>query len=301
MADRLWKSEKKKQKKKRNPSPTLKRVETGAAQNQNNTVTGLPLYILFGKKAEGSMTLEAAVVLPLFLFFVLTLGGFTEMIRLHGNIQFAVWNTGREVALYEYVVEDNWNTNVVSMISSLYLKNRIVEQLGEEYLENSPIAGGKAGIYVAAVKKNEMLEITVWYQVKPAGLADAFGKIRMKNVCRIRLWTGYAVSADELPAEIVYVTDTGTVYHRERDCTHLTLAIEEISAGEKAYCTNQWGRKYAACEKCVRGKEPDTVLITREGICFHYSRTCAGLKRTVCAMEYEEAVKKYRECSRCGK
>ena len=75
------------------------------------------------------------------------------MIRLHGNIQFAVWNTGREVALYEYAVEDNWNTNVVSMISSLYLKNRIVEQLGEEYLENSPIAGGKAGVYVAAVEK----------------------------------------------------------------------------------------------------------------------------------------------------
>ena len=55
MADRLWKSEKKKQKKKRNPSPTLKRVETGAAQNQNNTVTGLPLYILFGKRARAAV------------------------------------------------------------------------------------------------------------------------------------------------------------------------------------------------------------------------------------------------------
>ena len=38
---------------------------------------------------EGSMTIEAALVLPLFCLFLMTMGSAMEMIRLHNNLEVA--------------------------------------------------------------------------------------------------------------------------------------------------------------------------------------------------------------------
>ena len=45
---------------------------------------------------RGSMTVEAALVLPLFCFFVISMGNAIEIIRLHGNLEVALWNAGRQ-------------------------------------------------------------------------------------------------------------------------------------------------------------------------------------------------------------
>ena len=44
---------------------------------------------------RGSMTVEAALVLPLFCLFVISMGNAIEIIRLHGNLEVALWNAGR--------------------------------------------------------------------------------------------------------------------------------------------------------------------------------------------------------------
>ena len=49
---------------------------------------------------KGSMTVEAAVVLPLFLFFFISLSSSVEMIRLHGNISLALMETGNKISYY---------------------------------------------------------------------------------------------------------------------------------------------------------------------------------------------------------
>ena len=49
---------------------------------------------------RGSMTVEAAVVVPLLILFVLHLGSCMEMLRLHGKLEYALWQTGRELAVY---------------------------------------------------------------------------------------------------------------------------------------------------------------------------------------------------------
>ena len=49
---------------------------------------------------RGSMTVEAALVLPLFCFFVISMGNAIEIIRLHGNLEVALWNAGRQICVY---------------------------------------------------------------------------------------------------------------------------------------------------------------------------------------------------------
>ena len=66
------------------------------------SIEGISLFASRKKtvKASGSMTVEAAVVLPLFLFFFLNLGSAMEMIRLHSNLQLALLQVGNRLSVY---------------------------------------------------------------------------------------------------------------------------------------------------------------------------------------------------------
>ena len=63
-------------------------------------IKGISLFISKKEKVPASMTVEAAIVLPLFLFFFLNLMSSIEMIRLHGNLQLALWETGNRMTVY---------------------------------------------------------------------------------------------------------------------------------------------------------------------------------------------------------
>ena len=52
------------------------------------------------KKVQAGMTVEAAIVLPVCLLFLMNLGYAVEMIRLHNNLQFALWDVGGRTAVY---------------------------------------------------------------------------------------------------------------------------------------------------------------------------------------------------------
>jgi len=60
----------------------------------------LPFIKRIFKFCPASMTMEAAVVLPLFFFFFLDLTSSIEMIRLHGNFQMALWDVGNTISVY---------------------------------------------------------------------------------------------------------------------------------------------------------------------------------------------------------
>lgn len=283
-----------------NPSPTNKPNPKDFAQNLLRSIKGLSLFTAFSKKLKAGMTVEAAVVLPVFLLFVLNLASLIEMMRLHGNLEFALWGTGNEAALYGSVLEDETASSVLSV---LYIKNQIVETLGSEYLEQSPLRDGVSGLQVwtnLLQGEKDILDVTITYSVAPLSGFIGFPAFQMKNCYYAHLWNGYEIPENAMAGEIVYVAETGTVYHKSRNCTHLLLSVQQVDAAEVEERRNQWGRTYGACERCTHGKMPDSVYITDEGECYHYSQGCSGLKRTVHAVTLAEAQGKYRCCSRCG-
>lgn len=283
-----------------NPSPTNKTNLKDFAQNLLRSIKGLSLFTVFSKKLKAGMTVEAAVALPVFLLFFLNLAGLIEIMRLHGNLEFALWGTGNEAALYGSVLEDE---TVSSVLSVLYLKNQIVEALGSEYLEQSPLMDGVSGLQVwtnLLQDEKDILDVTVSYSVAPLSGFIGFPAFQMKNCYYAHLWNGYEIPENAEAGEIVYVAETGTVYHKNRNCTHLLLSIQQVNSDGIKERRNQWGRAYGPCERCACGTMPDRVYITSEGECYHYSDGCSGLKRTVHAVTLAETLGKYRSCSRCG-
>ncbi len=89
---------------KKKPSPTNQSISSDSARNSDSQpdkikyplsricrfMEGTSLSAFFSRKVSAGMTVEAAIVLPLFLFFFLNMGCVIEMIRLHGNMQLAL-------------------------------------------------------------------------------------------------------------------------------------------------------------------------------------------------------------------
>lgn len=275
-------------------------------------IEGISLLTSAKARVFAGMTVETALVLPLFLFFLLSFGSVIEMIRLHGNIQLALWEIGKETALYAYAVEEKvipdeersrWKEIAEKILSATYLKWRIVEVAGEHYLEQSPIVGGSDGLILwesDIVKPNGEMEIVVTYGVESIGSAIGLPYFRMANHYYGHAWTGYRL--DEEAAEVekvtVYITDNAEVYHLYRDCTHLKLTIRQVWNWEIDDARNLYGGCYGACEKCADGSMPKQLYIADEGDCYHYARECPGLKRTVHVV-WKDYVKDLPMCERC--
>jgi len=276
-------------------------------------------------KAAGSMTVEAAVVLPLFLFFFLNLGSAVEMVRLHSNLQLALWQAGNRLAVYGHILEsigeedtaagvetvsaeeqirlldDIWSDVAGVALSYIYVKDRVEDYLGEEYLDASPLKRGVDSLQFpeSSISRSEdCFEIVMTYQVAPLGSLSGFWPFRMANKYYGHFWNGYAVGAAGNAEEYVYVTENGQVYHEDRECTHLMLSTKQVSLWEARDAKNQEGEKYRACEACCEGLTFGQVYITEQGDCYHYRKSCLGLKRTVYKITISQA-EEYRACSRC--
>ncbi len=265
-------------------------------------------------KAAAGMTVEAAVVLPLFLFFFLNLGCAIEMIRLHGNLQLALWEVGNRMSVYGYVLGETGAAGQNGLLQEIsdvafsyaYVKGQVVSYAGENYLNQSPLASGTGGLQFAESElftSEDTFEIVLTYEVSPWMQIPKVRPFRMANKYYGHLWNGYRLSGTaegDVEQDIVYVAQNGTVYHEDRSCSHLSLTIRKVGVGQVAQERNDSGARYTACERCARGERPGAVYLSAEGDRYHYSMDCSGLKRTVYTLARREAQARYRPCSRCA-
>lgn len=331
----LWSSEGKMQPKINNkrPSPNNDKNNLSPAQDFNSypgrrilcqsmksdDIKGISPFIslihrIAMLKFKGSMTVEASLLLPIFLLFFLNLGSAMEMIRLHCNMELALWEIGNRVSVYGYVLEDPektaqaqkssaWLEELAGIaLSYTYIRNEMVEYMGKSYLDASPLTYGANGLQFleSNLLSEDTFEVIVTYAISPWSDVAGFRSFRMANRYYGHLWTGYEIPVSDSHTEqiTVYVTEYGTVYHEDRECTHIRLSVQETSLQDALSATNTQGEKYACCERCKVFAPEDTVYITSRGTCYHYTRDCPGIKRIVYSMLKTQA-DKYTPCNRC--
>lgn len=270
-------------------------------------IKGIPLP----SSPPGSMTLEAALVIPLFLFFFLNLMSSVEMLRLHGNVAAALWGDGRIMAVTGYAYDGEADENKLlelggTLLSDAAVSAALVKQLGAEYLDESPLTYGRYGLNLleSSYMEEDCIDIKVTYSLSPIFDVPGFQSFRMANRYYARAWTGYEVWKEETATDqYVYVTTYSEVYHIREDCSYLARRIEQVSLAEAKIRRNSQGERYQSCLQCslqMDGHGNGGVYITPDGERYHYTSECPALKRTIRTITYEEAVKKYRPCSKCA-
>lgn len=125
---------------------------------------------------------------------------------------------------------------------------------------------------------------------------------RLHIKCVVKPWTGYDVTKgkDRIEEEqIVYMTEHGSVYHKNRSCTHLSLSIQAVAFSGVSSKRNESGEYYYPCEYCSEDRMVTVVFITSYGNKYHSTTKCQGLKRTVRMLKLSE-VEGIPLCSKCG-
>lgn len=276
---------------------------------KNLLIEGISLFTS-SEKVMASMTVEAAILLPLFFFFFLNLSTAIELIRLHSNISVALYDVGRRLAIYEPMLRVPSSVQELGdvALSYTYVKNEIVKYLGKDYLEQSPIVDGVDGLHFwqsDILDENGCIDIIVTYKVEPFINIIGFRPFRMSNRYYAHTWSGYfregIKEGEEGKKEnpIVYITKYGTVYHVNRHCKHLEISVEQVDATIASQRRNAYGEIYKPCEICMKGKMKKWLYLTEDGNRMHQDRNCSGLKRKVYPVQLNQ-LSGYRPCMSCA-
>ena len=248
----------------------------------------------------GSLTVEAAVILPLFAAFFSFLLFFFQIMNVQLVIQGALEETARNLAVLSV---KELETPEEEPEYLLMAKSLLLLKLSEEAESLRFVRGGIPGVSVMgsdfgqdeiALRANYIMS----FPVELFGSQDFF-------VCQTayyRKWNGMDYEEEKgVPDELVYVAEYGEVYHRKKSCPYLTLSIREVLWLQLDKERNKRGECYEACEYCCE-KINDTkvVYVTDYGDKYHDTMTCSGLKRTIYQKRFSE-VGGMPACGKCAK
>ncbi len=244
---------------------------------------------------NASMSVEAAVVVPLFLVFILGMASFLIMFGNHTEIQNGMRQAAETLTRRAYYLE---RTEAESIgINPITVKSEI-----KKNMQNEEDISAAYSTYDA---ESGILDMIVNYDYKIPFLPDKSNTLNNCQRLRCRAWIGSDMkegisSGSKDSKNIVYVTETGTVYHKTKSCPYLDLSIHTAGSDEIADLRNESGAKYYGCPLCAKSGKPNSnVYITDYGTSWHNTISCSGLKRKIREVDIED-VGNLKPCSKCG-
>lgn len=243
---------------------------------------------------SASLTAEAALVFPVFLFFFCLLWQYFLLLLLQLSVCYDVASIVFESAGLGYI-ERKAAGESAEQLSFAYLPLFQLALEEKERAENQKV--------FCAVKEEGEICVQVYYDfLCETPLLPAI-KIRVKqSFCFYPYLGSYdsdCFSETEEKKDIVYVTKSGSVYHESAACTYLNFAVRSAEAKNIEKERNSSGRKYTECERCRGEPHTEVVYMTNSGLRYHWQLQCPAISRNVYERERSE-VEGMRACSRCG-
>lgn len=229
---------------------------------------------------KASLTVETALVLPIFLFAVINIlyvsnFFYEDAKRIASNTE-----TAKDLAIASYVIENVMDVNILSQLDL------------PQAVENSVLADDYIDIYSPAKTDAFFMPLTnfSYYTV---------------NRATCRKWIGATDDSRENEDQqgeerIVYVTEQGEKYHLYRNCTYISRKPEMIQKSDISGARNESGAKYYPCDLCD-ASDSDAYYIVSYGTRYHTDLNCSALKRNVSEVTLEKAKEDGKTlCAKCG-
>lgn len=256
-------------------------------------------------KLPASMTVEAALVLPLAIFFFLALLQPVIWLDRQRKVQTTMERIGEEICQYGILAEreeDGENelpAFCTDAAAALWIRGR-----AGQYADHVTVK--KADIY----GENGEIELLAEYQEEIPFFEAVLGKQTETVAVKRRSWIGipgklkgngsYQDSAGEEQKDMVYVGAGMGRYHLFRDChyisnEYLTVTRSEAESGKVP------GEKRTPCAVCRKKEDnSETVYITEAGEHYHYDKNCRSMMSYVREIPKEEA-EHLGMCSYCAR
>ncbi len=200
-------------------------------------------YPVRGKvfRCASSLTVECALILPLFLMGVLTMLSAIDLVGELTARNLALSNEARKIALYDAAAGDS----------------------APEWVD-----------LTAAVTPR------ISFSALPVRLVRADARARVRSYIGFES-SDFASSGEEnVSGDTVYVSDYESVYHTHPDCTHLDLTVFETDTGSVGSLRNAYGKRYKPCDGFPSGYT-GKVYVTAKGDYYYPSPDRGPLTRHV--------------------
>lgn len=279
-------------------------------------------------RQRGSLVVEAAVFLPLFIIGILTLGYLLKTMYIQEAVHHLLVDEAKKTAAEAYVHSiEALPEGVLKEITEsglddyLLFKYRINKRLENEdardirnfkisrfgYSDNNllrmifSIGSGSR----CTINADDLIDIKIDYDVRIPFAVKYRDKLHISQRLVFRGWTGTKKNIDAMPfdemeqdekSDIVYVfPKAGEKYHRAA-CKFITnTPVEKI-------LTQSIMKQYRPCELCNAEKaaEGSTVYLYEKSGNVYHLKNCPLVDKYVVKMELRDAVSKgYKPCLKC--
>lgn len=218
---------------------------------------------------------------------------------------------GDDETIFSGLFDTSDITNILtSAASGIMLKESIKPYVKDHNAIKNCIQGGYGGITFlgsSLFDEEECIQVVMQYKIQLPIWKEILPVFPVVQRIRIRMFNGHAVpsslntdTGENEDGEYVYITPNGSVYHTNANCSHIKINVQAVDSTRISFIYNSNHSTYRACDLCFEKNSivPSSVYITEHGDCYHSSRTCSGIKRTVMKVLLTE-VGARGECSRC--
>lgn len=212
------------------------------------------------RKKEGSLTVEASLVVPLFILCIVTLIGIVVWFQKAEVIQLRLSETARIVSIGGYIKDKN------------------VDAQNEN--------------------ENDDIVLKMPYVMSSTIMIPRVLKPILMQQCVTRKFIGVDKLEDGDEDEIVYMTPNGSVAHKSSGCTYIKSSLISVEGNSIGSRRNTSGGKYYPCRKCVK-EEQNMYYVTEYGTRYHADLACSVIARNAYPIKLS-VLKKVKMCSKCG-
>ena len=192
---------------------------------------------------SGSITIEAALSLSIFILISLSLTYIINIMYLQTSLQIALEETVRDASGTAYITAEFYSLSAGEQSDAISKDSSVIENIGakalsasyfrhsflidhnREILNNSCIKDGENGISFLSSSidsTSDVADIILSYTVTIPFIPENLFSLNLTNRCYVRLYTGMDMSKEQTPSDVyVYYTVHGNVFHLNRYCRYL--------------------------------------------------------------------------------
>lgn len=280
---------------------TLKKsVETGVTlqvripQNEINTYRKRVSF-----SASASLTLEAALVLPLLLYAGVILITLFRVMDIHRQVQARAEKVSGEISQAAYMLEYTGDSGFLGTVSACgYAEAALRREL--EALPVDRVSLLRSHL----LEDGETVDLVVDYEILMPFSVLGRRTVKQTNRSFGRAWIGTAgrngMAGEEGGDEtVVYMGKNSTRYHLSRTCHYLYNDLTAVALKDIDTRRNESGGRYSPCAGC-RGQTVSQVYIMPSGRHYHTSPFCPAISAYVRAV-LKSQVEYLGVCSYCLK
>lgn len=251
--------------------------------------------LLRGTSRKGYITLEASIILPVFIIGMLSLGYYIKVFGIMENVTYSIMDETSQLASKAYVTS-----------SVPFFEGRLEKRIKKDspYIKDLEIKNMRYLYYDGDM--DDMISVSAGYHIDagfPLGMGHTIemtSRVKCRGFTGVKK-TGNPMSFAEMESEgswdpVWIFPMSGEKYHEE-NCTYVAANAREM------VLTGDLKRKYNPCSLC----DAKSVAIGAYVYCFvengkvYHRESCRQITRYTIEINRSEAINKgYVPCSKCG-